>query len=229
MGEAAEGDQQIQPRLAKLVVGHDAPFLLRVPPNSLKNYRAYANLFVGKTFDLNNIITRLSFESQGTLAFTPVGQAPPAMSALDARIYEGGTTAAIIGKLDAPISNLLPAPAHGQPTQLAPPPLTHTPTPLQLQNQAPATFAPPAQPTAPAPAKRGRGRPANSSAQQANGGVPPQQAPFPHPQQAQLQPGAPAQPAQPAPPPPNLGGMAPGAPPTDDMSKMLDDMFGPAQ
>lgn len=201
------------------VAGHDTPFLLRIPPNSLKNYRAYAEQFRGQKFDMEHVITRLSFVSQGTLAFMPAAFAPAAMLDLSDKLFAAKATDMMIGRLDQPIQGMLPAPG-GQTQQIVP-------------ATGPQPFQQPAQPQVqqPAPQPAGRGRPRRNAAQPASSG---QAQPAPN-GQAPFMESAP--PAQPSPPPagqpaqpgwqPGFG-MQPGEPPNPSVSNMLDNLFGPA-
>ena len=207
-------------QIAVLVAGHDIPFLLRIPPNSLKNYRAYAEQFRGQAFDMDGVTTRLSFMSQGTLAFIPSGYAPQQILALSDQLIAGKATDAMVGRLDAPIQGMLPSPASGgqaepsaqpifQPAPMAPPP----PAPGGQAQGAPSQSA-------------GRGRRRNTAAAPA---APPAQggqqtqAPF----MMDQSPPATAPAAQPVQPNGPAFGMQPGVPPNPEMSSMLDNFFGP--
>jgi len=199
-----------------LLAGHDMPFLFRIPPNSLKNYRAYAEQFRGQKFDMESVFTRLSFISQGTLAFIPSGWPAPEMLALSDKLFAAKATDAMIGRLDIPIQGALPSPnAAAALPQTGPAPF------VPAVAAAPATLpAAPltatAGPAAANPAPSGRGRRRNTAAVQPE----PQQmnAPF-------MEQPAPAAPAQAA---PASFGMSTGVPPNPEVSNMLDNLFGPA-
>ena len=114
-------------QIAVLVGGHDIPFLLRIPPNSLKNYRAYAEQFRGQPFDMDGVVTRLSFISQGTIAFIPSDYAPQQMLALSDKLIGVKATDAMVGRLDAPIQGMLPSPAPAATPPIAAPPASRRP------------------------------------------------------------------------------------------------------
>lgn len=159
----------------------DMLLLLRVPPNSLKNFKAYSEQFRGKGFTFAHVITRVSFEAgiQGTLQFKPINFIAQDHVGAVKKAIEGKAADILIGRNDAPKG--LPAPAPVQ--QLAAPaaPIQQTaqaPVQQQLPMQEPAPQ--PAQQAAPAaqPTRKRRGRPpANQAPQQA---TQPAQAPFPH-------------------------------------------------
>jgi hypothetical protein len=210
--------------ISVLVAGHDTPFLLRIPPNSLKNYRAYAEQFRGQQFDMDNVITRLSFISQGTLAFIPCNFAPQAMIAQTDKLIAAKATDSMVGRLDVPVQGALPAP---QPVgQAAPAAVPFVPAAEAPANQ-PAAFqtapagpaaAPAANPApAPAPPRRRRNTAAAAPAQAPQQPVQ-TQAPF-----MEQPSSAPA--AQPQP----TFGMVPGDCPNAEVSTMLDNLFGPAK
>ena len=202
-------------QIAVMVAGHDMPFLLRIPPNSLKNYRAYAEQFRGQAFDMDGVLTRLSFVSQGTLAFIPADYASQASMALADKLIAAKATDAMVGRLDAPIQGMLPAPAppSGQAPQVQPVALQPVPQPQQPEA--------PAQPS-------GRGRRRNTAAAAPAQAQPQQtQAPF-----MTEQPPA-AAPVQPQPAfggqpngPTQTFGMAPGVPPNPELAQTLDNLFG---
>lgn len=205
--------------IAVQVAGHETPFLLRIPPNSLKNYRAYAEQFRGQAFDMDNVLTRLSFVSQGTLAFIPANWAPEAMLASADKLVSAKATDSMVGRLDAPIQGMLPAPAAEAP-QTLPFDASAAAPPAQAFAPAPATSAPAAQSggatPASTPAPRGRGRPKAT------------------PQPATPAPGGQAQaPFMPAPGPASPAesggaafGMGAGVPPNAEVAGMLDNLFG---
>ena len=206
-----------------LLAGHDMPFLFRIPPNSLKNYRAYAEQFRGQKFDMESVFTRLSFISQGTLAFIPTGWPPAAMLALSDKLYAAKATDAMIGRLDVPIQGSLPAPTPA-PTPAAGQPAPAQPVTFQPTNMAPVQTQPaPVAPNAASlssPAPSGRGRRRNAAAAPAQPEPQQMNAPFMD-QQPSAQPATQSQPAP--------FGMSQGVPPNAEVSTMLDNLFGPAQ
>jgi hypothetical protein len=202
-------------QIAVLAAGHDMPFLLRIPPNSLKNYRAYAEQFRGQPFDMDGVVTRLSFVSQGTLAFIPCAYPTQPMLALADKLIGAKATDAMVGRLDVPIQSMLPAPqAQVQQSPLPPPAPVAAPP---FQPSAPAGVATPA-----APVPSGRGRRRNTAAAPTQAQPQPAQAPFmldqPPPATAPVN-----QPVQPNGP---TFGMQPGVPPNPEVSQMLDNLFG---
>lgn len=211
--------------------GHDIAFLLRIPPNSLKNYRAYVEQFKGQNFTMEIVLTRLSFVSQGTLAFIPSGFALPPMLALSDKLYKVGTDA-MVGRLDLPIQRALAAPTSvtivnaGSGYHVEEGERVFTPAAAAVTMQPQTTAAPAAatvQPASPA-ASSGRGRRRNTAAAPAApspavGGQ--TQAPFM--EQQPTQPATPTPGSQPAP-----FGMSPGVPPNPEVEGMLNNLFGPA-
>jgi hypothetical protein len=196
-------------QVAILVAGHQMPFLLRIPPNTLKNFRAYIEQFRGQTFEIDSVMTRLSFAGQGTLAFIPSARAPKDMLAICDKLITGKMTDAMVGRLDVPIQAALAPPAE----RVGPTAGGSAPLPISSNEQAPAGQGQAAPP-------RGRRRntaAAPVAAQPAS--LPPPQAPF--------------MPQNPPTPEPKgsqpVFGMAPGAPPNADVSAMLDNLFGPAK
>jgi hypothetical protein len=209
-------------QVAVLLAGHDMPFLLRIPPNSLKNYRGYAEQFRGQAFDMDGVLTRLSFVSQGTLAFIPCAYPPQGMILQLDKAISAKATDAMVGRLDVSIQGALPAPNTSSPTSAAA-------LPVAAPVAQPVAFAPPtsaptltSQPSlvasgtpAPAVAPSGRGRPRRNTATAAP----------PAPQQMN----APFMEAPPQAAPGQSFGMAPGVPPNAELSATLDNLFGPAK
>ncbi len=162
-------------KIAVVVPGDDEiAYMLRVPPASLKLFKAYAKTIGGhaipganRNFDLSDIITRITFDpqTQGVLNFEAAGYYGEDVIAFLDELWADKKTDALVGRTDVPIdaSRLpggQPAPALAAPKpQMAPPapppalPQFSMPPAAQPQ-QAPAS----AQQAAPAPAAR-RGRP----------------------------------------------------------------------
>lgn len=194
-------------------------FLMTVKPGSFKNWQTYINFLKAQKFtdgsspDLSDVVTRLEFESQGVLKFSPVAPVPGNQALLAQReaAWNKNTSGDIVGQNDVPYSGQLAAPT-AQPALAAPVPFVAAP-----QMAAPAAsntaFAPAdasqSQPSGTPPKSR-RGRKLGATAE--NGfqapaapfaqGAPTQPAPFmaqpspsPAPQQA-------LSPAQVAPQPP---------------------------
>lgn len=89
-------------KVAVVIPGIDMAFLMRIPPASLKNWGKYCNTLAGHGVDLPDAMTRLEFESQGILKFTPVGYADEATAALTDKMVAAKATDVMIGRLDRP-------------------------------------------------------------------------------------------------------------------------------
>jgi hypothetical protein len=89
-------------KLAVLVPGIEMAFLLRIPPASLKNWGKYCNTLAGHGVDLPDAVTRLEFESQGILKFTPVGYVDAPTAALTDKMVAAKATDIMIGRNDRP-------------------------------------------------------------------------------------------------------------------------------
>ncbi len=207
-------------------------FLMTVKPGSFKNWQTYINFLKAQKFtdgsspDLSDVVTRLEFESQGVLKFSPVAPVPGNHALLAQRdaAWNKGTSGDIVGQNDVPYSAQIAAPV--QVERIMPPPPTQT--------LPPNTFVPPQE--AVQPAKRGRKKGATAE----NGfQAPPAQAPFmaqPNPPPAtaaipqSVQPPAPAQAAdttdipdflrrtQPTTPPPTNPGFGMATPAAPDQA-----------
>lgn len=145
-------------KLAVLVPGMAQVFLLRIPPASLKGWGKYCNTLAGHGVDLPDAVTRIEFESQGVLKFSPVGYVDEATAALTEKIWAGKGTDQLVGKNDRPWTGVADAQKVAYARQqtngaLAPPAPQAAPTPAAMAPppqpfggaQAPAApFAPPA-------------------------------------------------------------------------------------
>jgi hypothetical protein len=89
-------------KLAVLVPGIDMVFLLRIPPASLKNLAKYTQTLAGHGVDLPDALTRVEFESQGILKFTPMGYVDAPTAAVTDKAIAAKATDALIGRLDRP-------------------------------------------------------------------------------------------------------------------------------
>lgn len=183
-------------------------FLMTVKPGSFKNWQTYINFLKAQKFtdgsspDLSDVVTRLEFESQGVLKFSPVASVPGNQALLAQReaAWNKNTSGDIVGQNDVPYSGQLAAPV-AQPALAAPVQQVQQPA----VPQGDPTFGqvhPFGATTAAQPAKTKRGRKPGATAE--NGfQAPPQQAPFmaqPNPPSApaattqqSVQPPAPAQ------------------------------------
>lgn len=206
-------------KLALLIPGDDVLFLLRVPPNSLENLRAYNAKFRGQPVGPEGVLTRISFEPQGlgTLTFTAINyvdedtwrrrQAALVQKATDALVGRGDQPRPT-GALPAPA----PAPAPAQQTVAQQPLPNALPPPAQVPAIAPSP-APEAQ-----PARRRRRTAAEMQAAQVPASpVPVSTTPAVAPFRPTDPPAAPAQ---------NFG-IAPGVAPNPEVQHAIDSFFGP--
>lgn len=137
-------------KVAVMVAGYDMPFLLRIPPASLKIFKAYA-LMVGshaipganRNYDLSDIITKLSFDdlAQGVLNFTMVGLADEAQCATMEKWWGDKRTDILIGRGDIPVDKdkvSLGAPAQPRAIEAPKPQMAPPPNPSAMGQQATA-------------------------------------------------------------------------------------------
>lgn len=89
-------------KVAVIVPGMDMVFLLRIPPASLKNWGKYCNTLAGHGVDLPDAITRLEFESQGILKFTPMGYVDEATATAGDKAIAAKATDNLVGRNDRP-------------------------------------------------------------------------------------------------------------------------------
>src|SRR5262249_53205684 len=91
-------------KFALMVPGEQMPFLLRVPPNSLKNLRDYMHKFKGQKFGLDDVVTRISFEAGGigTLTFAAVTIIDQGAADMRDKMLGAKQTDAIINRGDQP-------------------------------------------------------------------------------------------------------------------------------
>lgn len=99
-------------KLALVIPGDDVTFLLRVPPNSLKNLRDYLNKFRGQDADVSDVITRISFEKDilGTLTFRAIGWIDEATAKQRELVLKSKATDLLVGRGDLPREGALPSP-----------------------------------------------------------------------------------------------------------------------
>lgn len=118
-------------------------FLLRVPPATLKNLAKYTQSVGGHGVDLPDVATRIEFESQGVLKFTPTGYVDELTAQATEKIWANKGTEQMVGKLDRVWNGAADAAkaAYAQQAAIAPPAQPIAPAPAP----APA-FAPPPQP-----------------------------------------------------------------------------------
>lgn len=149
-------------------------FLMTVKPGSFKNWQTYVNFLKAQKFtdgsspDLSDIVTRLEFESQGVLKFSPTAAVPgnQALTAQREAAWNKNTSGDIVGQNDVPYTGQLAAPAQTQ--QLAPPvqsaPFIAAPSAAFSPSPATPQFETSAGPVAPptAVSKRGRKKGANA-------------------------------------------------------------------
>ena len=138
-------------------------YQLRIPPASLKNLAQYTQTVAGHGCDLYDVVTRLEFESQGVLKFSPASFVDEATAKLTEHIWAQNATDILVGKNDRPwTGQALAAPAAQQalpPAQPAPQPFMAPPQPVQqpaaingpFGGGAPVTAFVPPSPAAAAP------------------------------------------------------------------------------
>lgn len=202
----------------------DGIFLLRIPPGSFINWRAYMAKFAGAGLDPDRVITRISFPETNTLGFQSPGYITEPMVVTLAKMIESKAADMMIGRMDRPRTAAIAGPTPQAPAAVAPPaaPFTSTPEPASAAPQAPFAqpAASPAMPAAsatasPSDSPQRRRRRTQAEMQAAQQPAPPaqggQQAPFrpdAPPQAAQPQQQAPqgqfGMVANPPPPPPGL-------------------------
>lgn len=90
----------------------DGLFLLRIPPGSFSNWRAYMAKFAGAGLDPDRVITRISFEQSavGTLIFGSTGYITEQQVGTVGKMIESKAADIMIGRLDKPREAALPAP-----------------------------------------------------------------------------------------------------------------------
>ena len=137
-------------KLAVIVPGMEMVFLLRIPPASLKNFFKYTQTLAGHGVDLPDAVTRLEFESQGILKFTPQGYVDEATAAATDKAIAAKATDQLVGRLDRPWGGQADAQkiayAQSQPAAqiapIAPPPQPFATPAAETFGHAPAPQAP---------------------------------------------------------------------------------------
>lgn len=99
-------------KVAVLVLGadtSDTPFLLRIPPASLKGWGKYVQTIAGQVLDghklgIEDVVTRITFdpETQGVLNFEPVDIVGEDIAALQTACWEKQITGQMVGANDVP-------------------------------------------------------------------------------------------------------------------------------
>ncbi len=149
-------------KIAVLIPDNEGVFLLRVPPNSLDNLRAYNNKFKGQPFTARDVVTRISFEVDGigTLTFRGLDYIDAETAKVRNDLLTRKATDSIVGKGDVPrgaMVQLSTAPRQmitdAAPAQM--PAAANAEVPVPAANSAATTPATTAAPVAP----RRRGRP----------------------------------------------------------------------
>lgn len=123
-------------KVAFTTAGHNTVFLLRIPPNSLKNMGLYEGGFSGQPIDISDIVTRVSFVPgiQGTLQFQAVDYIDAATAALRENALSTNATDGLIGRHDT---------VHPQAAQLSGGAPAALPPPVRQPDPG---YAPPAPP-----------------------------------------------------------------------------------
>ena len=207
-------------KIAVMIPGDEVVFLMRVQPGSRKNFGAYVLKFKGSGADISDVITRISFESQGVLTFRAIDYIKPEVAQQREQVLAEKKTDALIGRGDIPIQTV----GTLQPVMLPP----SQPSPLPVAALPQQTIATPVAPVAPVsaseqPTTRRRRR---TAAAQEPSQAPPTQAPFMSPQPQGdgvpefLQ-------RNPAPPPvnPTPFGIGPGVAPNPEVKAAIDSIF----
>ena len=157
-------------KLALALPDDDVVFLLRVPPNSLENLRAYTKKFQGQKVSVASVMTRISFEKGviGTLTFAATAYIDQKMATFRNKIRAEKGTDAMVGRTDRPrltagepVKQVASPLSPGAPAQNAASQSTTT-APAQTRIAGPAQAASPSnlpQAGDPAPTGRRRGRP----------------------------------------------------------------------
>jgi len=225
-------------KIAFTTVGHSTIFVLRIPPNSLKNMGLHQGTFNGTGIDISDVITRVSFVPgiQGTLQFQGIGYIDETVMAQRENALANKATDGLIGRFD--VVHPAAASLGGPPQQAALP----APSQQPVQQQQPAGNAPPfvvqtaaaPPPTAPFPAVPVGQSPATPPKRR---GRPPAQAATPQEQPAQA-PFPTSQPPQSPPPQQQAGGpipngsapgqafgIMPGVAPNPEISAVLGNLF----
>lgn len=137
-------------KLAFYIPGEQGIYLMTIKPGSFKNWSAYVNMLAGQKspqkpggVELYEVATRLEFESQGVLKFSPVDWSNLEEAQAN---FDRGVTPEIVGANDVPFSGQLVAPAA---QQTLPPPVQQVQQPAPLQQPTP--FVPAPTPVASAP------------------------------------------------------------------------------
>jgi hypothetical protein len=136
-------------KIAVVVPGIEMAFLLRIPPASLKAWGKYCQTLAGHGVDLPDAITRIEFESQGVMKFTPMGYVDEASAMFTDKVLEAKATDLLVGRNDRPWNGAADAAkvAYANQAALAPPLQQTAPV-----APAPAPMAPPPQPFGAPPA-----------------------------------------------------------------------------
>lgn len=122
-------------KVALLIPGFQTLFLLAVPPNSHGPMREYVEKCKGNGANIADLITRISFVSQGTLQFQPISYIDAPTAQLRQAAYAEKKTDALVGRTDV----ARPASAIAAPNQIA------NMGDLNAPMAAPSVFTPPHQ------------------------------------------------------------------------------------
>src|SRR6266851_2469718 len=87
-------------KIALLIPGFDVLFMLAVPPNSHGPMREYVERCKGNGVNMANLITRMSFISQGTLQFAPMSYIDAPTAELRQKAYVEKKTDVLVGRND---------------------------------------------------------------------------------------------------------------------------------
>jgi hypothetical protein len=147
-------------------------FRLTVPPNSLKNWRGYLAKFVNAGFDVQDVITRVSFQQgvNGTLEFNPAPS--PWLDDATVQVRDKALAAKasdmIVGRLDRPRQGMLPAPESEVARPLPVQPAVFPSTAMEPQSTTSAPTVQPAPNASPSNPPQRRRRRTNAEIAAAN-------------------------------------------------------------
>jgi hypothetical protein len=156
-------------KLAIAIPNDDVIFLLRVPPNSLRNLGGYNKLFEGQPIGIDRVLTRISFAGAplGTLTFQAIGLLDEETLRFGLAAIAQGATDSMVGRHDRPREYGGEQQALEAPTRPAPVPPPQ-PAPQPAPPPQPAAVIPGVPGGGPAagaaPARRPRRRPVTEAA-----------------------------------------------------------------
>lgn len=170
-----------QYKIALMIPGDEVVFLMRVPPNSLANLRAYLNKCQAGQVNVSTIVTRMWFVSQGTINFTGVSYIQETEAKRLVDLMASKATDQLVGRTDQPRVDALPTTATlALPTSVTAVSVTSVGAPvpggnsypddqITVQPVIPATSAAPVAEPAPRQRRKRNTAAVNEAPQQAQG------------------------------------------------------------